>query len=72
MGSIYEVACMGMQLAQSSGLYPEVVDLKSGGTAESDGVLKGDIIIRIDDEEISGFSPGSNIWTRDVLGFSCL
>ena len=68
MGSTFEVVCMGMQLQQPSGRYPEVIDLSSGGTAESDGVLRGDIITRIDDEDISGFSSGYNL----VLSDQCI
>ncbi len=52
------VECLGIQLTHSGGSFPEVTDVFPGGSAESDGILRGDHILRVEDEDISGLSSG--------------
>ncbi len=65
----YKIACLGIQLTHSGGLCPEVTDLIPGGSAESDGVLRGDRIFRVEDEDISGLSSGMSYSRQLPRGF---
>ncbi len=58
------IDCFGFQLTHSSGSFPEVTEVIPGGSAESDGILRGDRILRVEDEDLYGLSSGMSILCR--------